>query len=672
MMEHALEVYKLNVTSTIIPMIVLTLFVVLNFYRGIAFKQRLVGAFLTTITSYFGMYTVQYWIYVGIKALFARFGMNNLAAVIIVYVETICVIFLFSTLFAKTLKYRNKYSPYPKIRPSFGAFVYAQYMIVIYTAMLFADNLMQVHIMIFVLTIVWFITFGKDFKTISKIYPKEIRSVENICLIFQVSTVLMIWFIPQTFTANDMATQKLFFEWLKVLSLVAYIFSLVVHKVIFLQTLHRNKALEVLKHDVKTGLYSREYFMEKGQEYISKADENNKGYKICFVNFCRFRFLNLNYGNAKCDELLQLFAKKIKAVLPEGNLAARISADQFVLLLEDDVNIDTQLLSIRKELIDETQITNIQLKVGFYKIEGRNHDIQSAIDAAMLACQKAAGNNTVSECVFDDKLMKEREHDAYIIANIDRALKEGKIKVYYQPIVNLKQKNICSAEALARWDDDVLGFLQPAKFIPLLENENLIYKVDCYVAEQICKDQRKLLDQNVAVYPVGFNISRKDFFITDMVEYVESMVEKYHIPRDLIKIEITESALSDDEGFINKQISRFREKGYKVWMDDFGSGYSSLNSLGNLHFTGIKLDMVFLRDLTPEKIKIIKGIVETAKTMGLEVLCEGVETKEQLDVLMQVGCENAQGFKFSSPLSLENHLRIAATGAYAPGGWNFE
>lgn len=238
----------------------------------------------------------------------------------------------------------------------------------------------------------------------------------------------------------------------------------------------------------------------------------------------------------------------------------------------------------------------------------------------------------------------------YILEHFDEALKNKWIEVYYQPVVRTITGAFCGAEALARWNDPVKGLLSPAKFIPVLEETGRITELDLYVLEQICQDYQMIYQRGCRVVPVSFNLSRKDLLHDDIIERIEAIMARYNVPRELINVEITESAFVEDVERIGPVLKKLHELGYQVWMDDFGSGYSSLGILKDYSFDEIKIDMSFLSNFDKKARNIIRSVVTMAKRIGVQTLAEGVETKEQYVFLYKIGCEKIQGYYFGRPM----------------------
>ncbi|WP_029233287.1 EAL domain-containing protein [Butyrivibrio sp. VCB2006] len=238
----------------------------------------------------------------------------------------------------------------------------------------------------------------------------------------------------------------------------------------------------------------------------------------------------------------------------------------------------------------------------------------------------------------------------YVVNKIDEAIQNEWIKVYYQPVVRSITGELCGCEALARWIDPEIGFLSPYEFIGALEKHDLIYKLDCYVLEHVCWQISKELEDCAHSVPTSINFSRLDFIKLDMVEVVENLVKKYDIPRDMLHIEITESMIVSDEELMARVISDFRKAGYEIWMDDFGSGYSSLTLLKDYDFDLLKLDMRFLSTFNEKAQSLIRSTVSLAKDLGIKTLAEGVETKEHFEFLKSIGCGKIQGYYFGKPM----------------------
>ena len=381
-----------------------------------------------------------------------------------------------------------------------------------------------------------------------------------------------------------------------------------------------------------------------------------------FFDVENFKSYNEKYGFHAGNELLIKLAHMIDDAF-KSSLVSRYSDDHFVVLTRSDgvQNVIGQLSGEVKKLQKEV---HLELKCGAYKPVGDEADISLACDRARFACNSIKKHYDRTLRLYDKSLEDKFHLKQYIVNNIDTAIENNYIKVYYQPIVSTIDGRICGLEALARWQDPNYGLLSPGAFIEILEEYRQIYKLDKYIIEAVCRDYRDSVDNDRPFFPVSLNFSRLDFELCDIVGYLCETVERYNVPKNFIDIEITESALTDQKDFLPNAIKELRSYGYKVWLDDFGSGYSSLNVLKDYQFDVLKIDMKFLSGFrNNEKTRpILENIVNLTKQLKMVSLTEGVETKEQFDFLGTIGCERAQGYLFSKPVPLEELRERIASG----------
>lgn len=238
----------------------------------------------------------------------------------------------------------------------------------------------------------------------------------------------------------------------------------------------------------------------------------------------------------------------------------------------------------------------------------------------------------------------------YIISHLDEALEKGWIRPYFQPIIRTITGSVAVAEALARWQDPEYGMLMPADFMPVLEENGLVYKLDCFMLTEALRIQRQRMDDGLQVGTISVNFSRSDFDVMDIASFIQEQVEKYQVERDLIWLEITESTLVKDKDRMISVVKNLRKSGFRVCMDDFGSGYSSLIFLNDYTLDVIKLDIGFLRSFSPVSKEIMRSTVNMAKNLGIKTLAEGVEKEEHVKFLQEIGCDMMQGYYFSVPL----------------------
>ncbi len=248
--------------------------------------------------------------------------------------------------------------------------------------------------------------------------------------------------------------------------------------------------------------------------------------------------------------------------------------------------------------------------------------------------------------------------EEYIIQNYQNAMDYHYIQAYYQPVIRTVSRKLCSFEALARWIDPNYGVIYPDKFIPILEQIHAIHLLDLCILRQSCSRIRRALMAGETPIPISINLSRLDFTLCDIFNEFDQIVSEYQIPHDLIYCEITESIMAEKKELLLEIVSRFRAAGYQIWMDDFGSAYSSLNILKEYSFDELKLDMCFLRPFNQRSQRIATAVIEMSKSIDIHTLAEGVETEEQFRYLRNIGCEKVQGYYFGKPLPYEESMRV--------------
>ena len=347
---------------------------------------------------------------------------------------------------------------------------------------------------------------------------------------------------------------------------------------------------ELATKDKLTGLLAFEYFTTQVKERIERYNIQKSDSVYLFFNVTNFKVYNDQKGFEQGNEFLKTIGQIISEVFSELALVTRQSDDHFVVFAYNkDIVEKVNTINERIQALEPDIKPGIM--VGAYEVYNPNDDPHYSVEKARYAYsalkQKNSGERILyyDEQMHDDYLMVQ-----YVVTHIDEAIEKGYLKAFYQPVVWSKGRALCGAEALARWIDPKYGFLSPAKFVPALENARLIYKLDKEILRLVCQDIRYNLDNGLPVLPVSINFSRADFGLIDIVEVVTSTVEEYKIPHELLHIEITESALTDEEDTLKLTINRLHENGFATWLDDFGSGYSSFNVLKDYEFDVLKLD----------------------------------------------------------------------------------
>ena len=361
---------------------------------------------------------------------------------------------------------------------------------------------------------------------------------------------------------------------------------------------------------------------------------------------------NDEYGYQAGDKLIIDTSKAVQEAFPY-RLVGHITAGQFCFfcyLKEGYEGVQKLLDDIRKKHPEFP----INGKAGIAEYSGKESATE-LLDLARTAQRSIMKRPDLFFCQYNLDLDEELRFRQYIENHLDDAIQNEWLQVYYQPIVRAETGHICCEEALSRWIDPERGFLMPVRFIPPLEEKGLMYKLNLAVVDRVLKDCRKRDETGIPVVPVSVNLSRNDVLQCDMVEEISRRVAEAGYTPDILRIEITESAFVASQEILGNEVKRFREKGFKVWMDDFGSEYSTLNLLEELDFNLIKIDMKFMRNMAAgEKNHIIvSNAIRMIRELGSGTLMEGVETEEQEKMLRDMGCELLQGYLFNKPISLD-------------------
>ncbi len=411
--------------------------------------------------------------------------------------------------------------------------------------------------------------------------------------------------------------------------------------------------------DPLTGLPGQRRFLEYAEKWFHMQSlmDSADQIMILYLNICHFKTFNIKFGIEAGDHLLMDVAEVLQDIFP-NDFVARFADDHFVLLTYKP-GLQDKLISLTQKISNLRSSFKIEAKVGIYEVETYNMAPSKACDLAKLACDSIQDRPEIAYCLYTPQISRSAELKDYVTYHVDHALKNGYIKVYYQPVVRTISTTLCGMEALARWIDPVKGFLSPGEFIPPLEESRQLYKLDLYMIEEVCKHYRTREDKGLTNVPVSFNLSRMDFLTCDIFNKVQEIAAKYNVPHDMLNVEITESMFVKDDNEIRSVLDKFRDAGYQVWMDDFGSGYSSLNALKDYHFDELKIDMAFLSSFTQKSKDILLGTIRMAKDINIRTLAEGVETKSQFQFLRSIGCEKIQGYYFGKPMpydELVSHL----------------
>ena len=412
-----------------------------------------------------------------------------------------------------------------------------------------------------------------------------------------------------------------------------------------------------MNYDFLTGLPSMTYFFKLAESARNNMHEQEIPSALVFINLHGMRYYNKKFGFSEGDQLIKELAKIISDQFGE-ECCSRFGQDHFAVFTEEK-DLDRKLKRVFKLMKTANGGKTLPVRAGIYSDSMGMVETSLACDRAKAACDAIKDDYHSHSNTFDKKMLDLELNRQYVVDNLDRALSENWITAFYQPIVRATSRKVCDEEALARWIDPVKGMLSPADFIPILEDTRLIYKVDLHIVDVILERMKKQLHMGLSIVPISINLSRTDFECCDIVEEITNRVDAADVPREFITVEITESVIGENLEFMKSQITRFQKLGFKVWMDDFGSGYSSLDLLQEIQFDLIKFDMRFMRqfDKSPKSKVLLTELMRMAISLNTETVTEGVETAEQVEFLSEIGCTKMQGYYFCKPIPFEEILK---------------
>ena len=427
-----------------------------------------------------------------------------------------------------------------------------------------------------------------------------------------------------------------------------------------------------LEKDSDTGLLGLHAFYRKAKQLLKEEEASGIwGQRVpVFINLVHFSSFNSSYGIEAGNTLIYRIAQVLRACFPHAP-ATHLGADNFMVLSSRD-HITMRMDRMVKEINDLIQDRAIRCKAGLVLFDNdhvspeklKTMDWQGPLDMAKLAADSIKNDGNRSWALYTPDMGQKAVDTAFVLRNFEKAMEKGHIHVYYQPITRALTGKVCGLEALARWEDPEKGMILPGIFVPVLEKMKLIHLLDRYVIESTARLYHHLKGARHSVLSVSVNLSRVDFDTMKPFDFMEHIVSKYQVPRQFFHIEVTESALTRDSGVLKKELLRFKEAGYQLWLDDFGSGYSSLNVLQEFPFDLLKIDMAFLRNFNEESRKIIRSIILMAKNLSVHTLAEGAETKEQVDFLRESGCEEIQGWFYGKPMTSDDFEEKVRNGVY--------
>ena len=408
------------------------------------------------------------------------------------------------------------------------------------------------------------------------------------------------------------------------------------------------------ERDHLTGLYNREYFYRYAEQYdVRHKDQEMDAIEI---NINHFHMINERYNRSYGDEVLKRVAEKARSVVhDDGGIVCRREADTFLIYCPHRTDYTDMLEFISDGAAGEGKTENVvRLRMGAYPHVDKTIDIERRFDRAKLAADTVRSTFTKAVAIYDDALHESAIFAEQLLIDFPTAIEEGQFLVYYQPKYDIRGEKpvLNSAEALVRWQHPEFGMISPGVFIPLFEKNGLIQQLDSFVWREAARQMKDWLVRLGISVPVSVNVSRVDMYDPNLVESIRSLVKEYGLDQKELMLEVTESAYTEDSDHIIKTVEGFRSVGFFIEMDDFGSGYSSLNMLSNLPIDALKLDMQFIRSAfkNGKNTRMLEIVIEIADSLSVPVIAEGVETAEQMFTLKEMGCDIVQGYYFSKPV----------------------
>lgn len=429
-----------------------------------------------------------------------------------------------------------------------------------------------------------------------------------------------------------------------------------INNIVIRERFRKSEEFDINDYDEITGLLIKEAFFKKGT--LLYKDKKIKDRCLISLDIEHFKLFNEWYTQEVGNELL---GKIGKTIAKHSKMSSYLGGDDFAIILPYD---KAKIVSIYNEI--KTDIQSYNCSFGFLPAFGvtllkDSDNIIDAYDKAVTALKSAKKDHKYKISYFDNDVLEQNEKEYQVLVEVMSALNKKEFTFYLQPQCRISNKTIVGAEALARWIKPKGEIVPPNVFIPVLEKYGFITEFDKYIWEEVCSFISNELKEKHNIVPISINVSHIDIINIDILEFITELCAKYDVPHKYLKIEITESAYAEDGEIIAELVSKLREAGFTVLLDDFGSGYSSLNMLSNIHVDAIKLDAQFLRfnDEEMQKgIRIIESVINMAKQISLPVIVEGVEDEEQSKFLEDLGCRYSQGYYFYRPMPIKKFLEI--------------
>ncbi|QXM07270.1 EAL and GGDEF domain-containing protein [Crassaminicella indica] len=415
-------------------------------------------------------------------------------------------------------------------------------------------------------------------------------------------------------------------------------------------------------HDTVTDLPNRRLGKDILQFAIHNALRKQSMVGVMFVDLDRFKCINDSLGHGMGDTLLKYVGKRFKDCVREDDSVVRLGGDEFMIIL-NNINTSNNVWNIADRMIrtfskpfwlNEKEI-HITCSIGIAMFPEHGEDVETLLKNADIAMYQAKESGRNNFKFFDNKLNHKVDEEMKIKEGIISAIKRKEFTLYYQPKIHINSGEIVGWEALVRWNHPHMGFISPAKFIPIAEKSGLIKNIDKFVLEMACKQIKELVDKGIRPKSVAINISSSQFNDSNFINTLDRIIAEVGVDPKLLNLEITETTAMQDTYYAKMIFEKIKKRGISLSLDDFGTGYSSLNYLKSFPIDVLKIDKSFVDDICSDQVNntIVAATITMAKVLDIIVVAEGVETKEQLELLKMAGCEECQGYLFSKPVPIE-------------------
>ncbi len=417
-----------------------------------------------------------------------------------------------------------------------------------------------------------------------------------------------------------------------------------------------HKTTKIIYTDMITGGGNWLHFVKKGTGLL-KRKSASQNYAVIHLKMRKYRSFFTCFGVKEGELLIEKLYHVLKKDIKRNEAMAHQENAEFGLLLTytDEQQLRNRIASLEKTLSTVLPKMKLYFAVGVYQVQPKERDIEQLYNNALLACEMLGEEAENQIAFFNIEMNKQQLWERKVEDDMDAALTNHEFQVYLQPKISTVQEDLAGAEALVRWIHPQDGFIPPNKFIPIFERNGFILKLDDYMLEEVARQQAQWLAQGRKVVPISVNISRAHFSREDLAEHICSIVDKYQVPHNVIELELTESAFFDDKKVLLQTVQKLQEAQFIVSMDDFGAGYSSLNSLKELKLDVLKLDADFFRGVDEQErgLLIVSEVIDLAKKLNMKIVAEGIESREQVDFLTEQECDLIQGYFFAKPMPIQ-------------------